>query len=65
MHKLKGIGMERVATRNLQRLGGSNYVSLPAAWVKQNSLKEGDPVDISLEHGRVVITATGVQGDGT
>lgn len=65
MHKLKGIGMERVATRNLQRLGGSDYVSLPAAWVKQNSLKAGDPVDISLEHGRVVITATGVQGDGS
>ncbi|MDI6867854.1 MULTISPECIES: AbrB/MazE/SpoVT family DNA-binding domain-containing protein [unclassified Methanoculleus] len=57
--------MERVATRKLQRLGGSNYVSLPAAWVKQNSLKEGDPVDISLERGRLVITATGVQGDGT
>lgn len=57
--------MERVATRNLQRLGGSSYVSLPAAWVKQNCLKEGDPVDISLERGRLVITATGVQGDGT
>lgn len=50
--------MERVDTRNLQRLGGSSCVSLPAAWVKQNALKSGDPVDISIDQGRIVITAT-------
>jgi len=48
--------MERVATRNLQRLGGSSCVSLPAAWVKQNGLREGDAVEISLDRGRIVIT---------
>ena len=56
--------MERVATRNLQRMGGSRIISLPAAWVKQNGLKEGDPVDISLDRGRLVITLAEVQDGG-
>lgn len=50
--------MERIATRKLQRLGGSAYVSLPAPWLKLHRLDGGDPVDIYLDRGRIVITAS-------
>jgi phosphate uptake regulator len=45
-----------VETRKLQKTGGSTYiVSLPKQWVVSSSLKEGDPVSITVDDNGLLI----------
>ncbi|MFO7967319.1 MAG: phosphate uptake regulator PhoU [Archaeoglobaceae archaeon] len=51
-------------TRRLQLIGGSSFmVSIPKNWVKQNSLKQGDELNLDLDGAEIKLTPKKMEED--
>ena len=48
--------MEKIEERRLQRMGGSCLISIPASWLHQYNLKQGDTVELYLHRGDLVVS---------
>lgn len=44
-----------MSTTNLRRVGGSIMMALPRAFLDQLHLRAGSPVEIEIDHGRLIV----------
>jgi antitoxin component of MazEF toxin-antitoxin module len=47
--------MEKIANRKVQKVSGSNFVSLPHIWCEENNIQKGDIVELFQKGERLVI----------